>query len=397
MAAEANRGGATPASERIDLLDALRGFALLGILLANMLYWSGWSFVDHAQQVALAGAEQAAAANWLHKLLIDGKFYSLFSLMFGIGFALQLIRLERRGADGLRIFRRRMLVLLLFGLIHLFLVWDGDILTLYALLGLALPFARSWSDRALALTALALLLLPLPGVWALAELGWKPSAPFIELSEWLGAQWYAGDPYDEVLWLSQEDWRSHWGWLMGGWPWRIITILDSWRIPKVLAMMLLGLILGRRLAAGTLLDDRRLLVRTLLAGLAAGLPLSAWYASIEAGDQAHPSTVLGTAPLALAYAAAFVLLWPRARAVLCHLAPVGRMALTNYLMHSLLGIAIFYGIGFGLVGKLAPAGFYGVVVAIFAFQLLVSRWWLARHAQGPMEWLWRKGTYGRIR
>lgn len=395
MAGSLEQGAATPSAERIDLLDALRGFALLGILLANINYWSGWEFMDLPAHIALAGSDQTLAARIFHKLVIDGKFYSLFSLMFGIGFSLQLIRLERRGADGLAIFRRRMLVLLLIGVIHLVLIWDGDILTLYALLGLVLSFATRWSDRALLWAALVLLLLPIPGVWLFAQAGWHPSAPFLELSQRLAAPWYGGDQTDEVRWLAQGDWRSHWGWLMGGWPWRIITILDSWRIPKVLAMMLLGMVAGRRLVAGTLLGDRRLLLGTLLAGMAVGLPLSIWYAGSEAFQQEHLSAVLGTAPLALAYAAGFVLLWPHARPVLRHLAPVGRMALTNYLMHSLLGIAIFYGIGLGLVGKLPPAGFYGVACAIFAFQLAFSRWWLARYEQGPMERLWRLGTYGR--
>lgn len=391
------QSAATPSAERIDLLDALRGFALLGVLLANIDYWSGWGFMDLPTRIALAGTDQALVARIFHKLAVDGKFYSLFSLMFGIGFSLQLIRLERRGADGLAIFRRRMLVLMLIGVIHLVLIWDGDILTLYALLGLLLPFVRRWSDKALMWAALVLLLVPIPGVWLFAQVGWNPSTPFMALSQRLAAPWYGGDQTDAVRWLAQGDWRSHWGWLMGGWPWRIITILDSWRIPKVLAMMLLGMVVGRRLVAGTLLDDRRLLLGTLVAGLAVGLPLSIWYACFESIDQAHLSTVLGTAPLALAYAAGFALLWPHARIILRHLAPIGRMALTNYLMHSLLGTAIFYGIGLGLVGKLPPLAFYGVALAIFAFQLVFSRWWLAHYEQGPMERLWRLGTYGRRR
>jgi uncharacterized protein len=99
--------------------------------------------------------------------------------------------------------------------------------------------------------------------------------------------------------------------------------------------------------------------------------------------------------MALAYAAGFVLAWPHARPMLRHLVPVGRMALTNYLAQSVLGVAIFYGIGLGLVGKLPPAELYGVAVLIFAAQMLASRWWLARHAQGPAEAFWRRCTYGR--
>lgn len=105
-------------------------------------------------------------------------------------------------------------------------------------------------------------------------------------------------------------------------------------------------------------------------------------------------SLIGTVPLALAYAAAFALAWPRARPILRHLVPVGRMALTNYLTHSIIGLIVFYGIGFGLAGTLRPLSFYGVALLIFGCQLLFSRWWLARHEQGPAEALWRSATYG---
>ena len=122
--------------------------------------------------------------------------------------------------------------------------------------------------------------------------------------------------------------------------------------------------------------------------------MSILYALTPRAGQASLPAILGTVPLALAYAAAFVLLWDRARPILRVFVWPGRMALTNYLSHSLLGIILFYGIGFGLIGRLGPAGFYGIAVAIFAGQILFSRWWLARFGQGPMERLWRRLTYG---
>jgi uncharacterized protein len=158
--------------------------------------------------------------------------------------------------------------------------------------------------------------------------------------------------------------------------------------------MLIGMVLGRRLVAGTLLTDTKLLRRVLLWGLLIGLPFSLLYALDDKAAQDGAWAIIGTAPLGFAYAAAFALLWPRLRGLRVFAAP-GRMALTNYLTHSLLGILIFYGIGFGLVGTLPPLGFYGVALAIFAFQILFSRWWLARFDQGPIERLWRRATYGR--
>ena len=383
----------TAKAERIELLDALRGFALCGILLANILYWSGWIFMPPDQKVALAGEGGLWWQGFFHHAFVDGKFYTLFSLLFGIGFALQLERLTKRGLDGLRIFRRRLLVLLAIGLIHMVLIWDGDILTLYALLGLLLPFFRSWSDRSLAIAALLLIfVVPIVGYRVFEAMEWRPHAAiFDEANRWFRA--WGGNPADAVGWLRREDVESYFKWVLSGWPFAIGTRLESWRIPKVLGIMLIGLIAGRRLARGEGFPDRRLLLAMLAAGTAIGLPLAIAFGLEKEATQNSLSSVLGTVPLALAYAAAFALAWPRAKPLLSMFAAPGRMALTNYLMHSLLGIIIFYGIGFGLVGHLPPAGYYAVALAIIAGQILFSRWWLARFEQGPMERLWRAATY----
>lgn len=388
------RPGAASAAERIELLDALRGFALFGILLANMLYWSGWIFMPAADRMALAGADEVQAQHVFHHFLVDGKFYTLFSLLFGMGFSLQLERLQRRGADGVRIYRRRLLVLLAIGFVHLVLIWDGDILTLYALLGLMLPLFRSWSEPRLLGASVLLILAPVLGVALFQAFGWEPHRFFYGLGNSIALS-LGGTPGSEIAWLRREDPNGFLAWILGGWPYRPGSLIESWRIPKVLGIMLLGLALGRRLAAGTLFEDRRLMGWTLAAGLAVGVPLSWLYATTQGLSQASIPSTLGTVPLALAYGAAFVLVWPHARPLLARLAPAGRMALTNYLTHSLLGIAIFYGIGVGLVGYLSPVQFYAVAVVIFLAQILASHLWLARFDQGPLERLWRLATYGR--
>lgn len=388
---------AAPAEDRVDWLDALRGFALLGILLANIHYWSGWIFMGPEQRHALAGAEGAAWELFLSKLLVDGKFYTLFSLLFGIGFSLQLERLTRRGADGVRIYRRRIAGLLLIGVVHMVLIWDGDILTFYALLGFALPLFRRWSDRALLIAAVVLLLSPLVGVPLFQALGLAPHLPFQQLSFAIGSALGAdGIGQDIVAWLRRKDFYAYVAWVLSGWPWAFSTRIEGWRLPKILGIMLIGMVLGRRIAAGQPPLSRRGLWLVLIVGVAFGLLFSYAYARMPYFGQESIPAVLGTVPLAFAYGAAFLLLWPHVQAALRHLAPVGRMALTNYLSHSLLGILIFYGIGFGLIGTLPPPAFYAVALAIFAAQLLLSRWWLARHDQGPMERLWRRTTYGKL-
>ena len=384
-------------TERVELLDALRGFALFGILLANILYWSGWIFMQPAQQIALAGADGVAGQYLFHHALVDGKFYTIFSLLFGIGFSLQLDRLGKRGLDGLRIFRRRLLILLAIGLIHMVLIWDGDILTFYALIGLLLPFFCKWSGRALlAAAAILIFLVPFAGHALFEGLGWRPHEALNDFGNRISAS-LGGTPDDPIGWLQRSDPSAFFAWIMGGWPFAISTRLESWRIPKLLGIMLLGLLLGRRVADGTLLDKRRLLWWTFGIGLAIGLPFSIAYGLLPGLGQVSIPSLIGTVPLALAGAAAFVLAWPRWKRVLGVFAAPGRMALTNYLLQTLLGIGVFYGIGFGLVGRVPPLGIYAIAVAIFALQTAFSHWWLARHAQGPMERLWRALTYAGAR
>ncbi len=390
---------AARSAERIEILDALRGLALFGILLANILVWSGWAIMTDGQRLELAGSDSVEWQYRFHHLLIDGKFYTIFSLLFGAGFALQIARLSRRGADGLRIYRRRVLILLAIGLVHSWLIWDGDILTLYALLGLLLPVFHRWSERNLLIAAAVLIfVVPAAGIWLFSTMGWKPHAALYALSFAMAEALGADTSLDKVIpWLRRDDFMGWFSWTISGTPFSWGLRLESWRIPKVLGIMLLGVVVGRRLADGTLLEDRRLLRRVLVSGLILGLPASAAYALLPGQGQSNWPSLLGTVPMALAYAAAFVLLWPRAHAYLKHLAPVGRMALTNYLTQSIIGILLFHGIGLGFVGHLRPSSIYATAALIFGAQLLLSRWWLDRHEQGPMEAFWRTCTYGRTK
>lgn len=392
-----------PARNRIDLLDALRGFALLGILLVNIRSWSGWFSLEPAQRDALAGG---AESTWWHQFLVtavlEGKFYTIFSFLFGLGFALQLSRLERRGAAGVSIYRRRLLILLGLGVLHMSLLWDGDILTLYALLGLLLPFFRDWSDRRLVTAAMMLILLPIPGFALVHTLGVQPDLGLPNVGDRLFVI-LGGDPALEKLWPLREDWASFFAWTLSGPPFRVGDLIQSWRLPKVLAIMLLGLWAGRRLVDGRLLEDRQLLRRIALIGFAIGIPANVYYGFIggleqqgfRAGLVAHSVYAVGVVPLALAYAASFALLWPRLKSVMEMFAAPGRMALTNYLSQTVLGLLIFYGVGFGLYRSMSPWAVSAVALAIFVTQIIWSRVWLRYFAQGPMEALWRRLTYGR--
>lgn len=407
MTMEMSNGPST-AAERITAIDALRGFALLGVFIANLFTgFSGWVMLDQAQRTALAGPVQDIVANVLLIGLVDGKFYSLFSLLFGAGFAIQLARLERRGAQGAAIFRRRMTVLLGFGLIHLVLVWFGDILTLYALLGFVLVLLRGWSDRRLLVAAIALILFVVPMKAALRAAGVPLDLGVYGLVDGLahlqGARSMMEIPFPEVVPLSRDpSWAQFYVYQFQGVIWRVGSLLESGRLFKVTALMMLGMIAGRRLIAGSLLDDRRLLKRVLAFGLLLGIPGNAIYvfgmATMDGSDLngfiQDVGYALGVIPLALAYGAGFLLAWPRARSVLGVLVPPGRMTLSNYVTQSVLGTMIFYGVGLGWMGYLPPYQIVGLGLALFAGQILVSALWLRVFSQGPLEALWRRLTYG---
>lgn len=404
------QAGPSPVSERITAIDALRGFALLGVFLANLFSsFSGWFLMDTPQRVALAGEVQDIVSAVAFIGLVDGKFYSLFSLLFGASFAIMLDRLARKGARGVAIFRRRMTVLLGFGLVHLVFVWFGDILTLYALLGLLLVLLRGWSDRRLLVTAIALTLLVVP-LKAALRAGGIP----LDLGVYSLVTAFANvtdtrsmvDPasWPEFIGISRDpSWLSFYLYQFQGAIWRFGSLLESGRPFKVLALMMLGLIAGRRLVAGTLLNDRKLLKRVLIFGLVFGIPGNALCVFAMAtmdgsslnGLLHDTGYALGVIPLALAYGAAFLLAWPRAKGALGIFAPPGRMALTNYVMQSVLGTAIFFGIGLGWIGYMAPVQFIGLGLALFAGQIVISALWLRLFAQGPLESLWRRLTYGR--
>lgn len=210
-----------------------------------------------------------------------------------------------------------MLVLLAIGTVHALLIWDGDILMLYALLGLLLPLFYKWSERHLLIAAaLLIFVVPFVGIWLFERLGWAPHRYLYESAD--AIVWKLGiDPSpDKVLdWLLRDDLRGWVAWQGTGTIYSVATRIETWRIAKVLGIMLIGLVVGRRLVSGQIIENRRLLVGVLWTGLAIGVPATFAYAWNPGMGQASWPSLIGTVPLALAYAAAFVLVWPRAPGV----------------------------------------------------------------------------------
>lgn len=394
------------ADARVHVLDVLRGLSLLGILQANVLVLSGLLFVVMVGDLTLSPLD--AAVGFAIEALVHGKFYSLFSLLFGIGFHVFLSRAGARGGPAKPLFRRRLWILLAIGFLHATLLWSGDILMLYAMLGFVLvPFYGLSSRRQLAWVAglLAVPVLAYAVMWAtgmadpFAPPPVDPTAParsgangFDPLA-FIIAGFQGG--YFEVL-------QANLVGLVGRWMDLLITL----RPAKVLAMFVLGLWIGQQGVVRDLDAHLGLLRRVAAWGLAAGIPLNvagAWLA--EDMTPYLPGSALGMAEvligavgiplLALGYAAGIALLMrsPAAARVLMTFAPVGRMALTNYLLQSVICMFVFYGFGLALYGQVGTVAASAIALLVFAIQVPLSRWWLSRYQYGPAEWAWRRLTY----
>jgi uncharacterized protein len=390
---------ALPVRERIQALDVLRGVAVAGILFANVLVFFGLIFMPPDRVAALPSVAADRVALFLEHVFVDGKFYSIFSLLFGIGFGLQL---SRGGDAALPRFKRRLRILLAIGAVHAFLIWAGDILMLYALLGFTMPWFARKPDRALLRWTVILLAVP-------TALYFAALAAFM-LSGSGGATAPAASAmpakmlaYFEAIGTGgiKDAFIGNLVFLAGRWADLFATV----RFPKVLGMFVLGLWTVRTGIALSPPDHRATLARWRLLGWSVGLPaniIAAW--AFEHWSYLPPSVggLLGTAMqgigipmLALGYAATVALLVVDGRRFITVFAPVGRMALTNYLMHSIICVVLAYGFGFGLWWRVGASTTMAIAAAIIVVQIPLSAWWLSHHRFGPVEWIWRRLTYGR--
>lgn len=413
--------GPVTAHERIVALDVIRGFALFGILLVNIAFFANpisdpFSFGD--------GSGIDESIGWFVGFFAQGKFYPLFSLLFGLGFAVQLERASKRQRSFVPVYLRRLLVLLAIGVAHGVLIWAGDILTVYALLGfLLLLVGRGKARWLLILAAIAYLvqvLLVMGMSWSINSAAQCVNPDDPAMVEYCSSEEMQGmlrgfEEAQAEMTQLQEAARATYS--TGTFAEVTAVRVDEFGMmlsnmgffgAQVLAMFLFGAWLGRCGFFAEAERHKTFFRSSLFMGVVVGLPLSAWFAGVnlqvdytnmfDAGmAKAFMINLFAGPLLAVGYAAAIVLgMQTRAAAWLGVLAPVGRMALTNYLMQSLICTLIFYSYGFALMaerpGMLVQVG---IVIAVFAMQIAWSRWWLQRFAFGPAEWLWRTLTYMR--
>jgi uncharacterized protein len=391
------------ARERILTLDVLRGIALLFVLVSNAWEWfSGFHLIPSAtREQLLVGADQAV--EFAMALLVKGKAMSIFSFLFGLGFGVQMLRAEDRGVAIAPIYRRRLLVLFGIGVLHATLLWYGDILHAYALLGFLLLAFHQRGDRTLLVCA-ALLVLLAPSImfnWSLLTgTSQHPAAAqqgFETVSAAILAAFQSGG-YAQIV-------RANVSFLWAGYV-EYTRFVLSWDLP-IFGFFLLGFWAARRRLFEQVGAHRALFRWGAFLALPLGFALFALMGVMTKGMTPETAPVwvvltvhaLFTSSLglsALGYIAATTLLLEKARVrkLLSAFAPAGRMALTNYLAQTVICLGIFY--GGGLVGHIGPAPTVAIAFLIFPAQMLYSRWWLARYRFGPMEWLWRSVTYGQM-
>ena len=393
-------------AERIQSLDVLRGVALLGILLLNIL---GFGLHSAGYFYPLIGIGETDFSRLLNlsvwsavSVMFEGAMRALFSMLFGAGVLLFL-------SDGRKpsLHFKRNFWLLIFGIFNAYiLLWNGDILITYAIAGMILFSLRNWSPRNLLIAAGVLILFLSLLFWGqtyMLEEARISGDPAFE--EFVEDSVPGPDAYQQELELRRSGYAGAFEFNFEVKMVKTFFVLPVVLIWDALAMMLIGMALFKT----NVLDasrSKRFYQLLTLSGFALGLVVNLWelrraivadFSMMESVAIMSWTYHFGRLGMAVGYLGLVMLLCKSGlwAALQRRLAAVGRMALTNYLSHSLICLFLFTGAGLGLVGVFERWELYFVVFAIWAFQLWFSPWWLARHRFGPVEWLWRTLTYGK--
>jgi len=395
-----------PATERIATLDVLRGFALMGILIMNMpgFSYSGWHEADGSHYWP---SQVDQIAEQVRDALFSGKFNSLFSVLFGLGFTIQFARMQQQDplhADGL--YLRRLMVLLVLGVLHACVFWSGDVLHVYAVLGIVLLFGlRRVSDRGIVMIMVGCIVYPLlASLLRVAFITKEFTASRVLMFKEFAVRGDVAFGSGNFLDTAGENLRQmifEYGSLYQVWG------MFGWYVSMTLTM-LLGVLAGRRQWARRIPELMPQIRRLTWVMLVVGLSLSATATMIwEANRAPGPSLIKTFAGLCynvsrpmvmVFYVLLIVQLFHRAawKPLFKPFELAGRMPLTNYLMQTAICTTLFYHWGFGLWAKVGPAAGLALSVAIFfCIQVPWSYWWLKSHDRGPMEALWARLTYGR--
>lgn len=392
------------AESRIKSLDTMRGFALLGILAVNAAYFAApWQAAFDPLMAPLAVNAETMWQWWVMHTFFEFKCITLFSMLFGA--SIYLVGGERSDKTRGAILRRRLFWLAIFGLIHGLLIWYGDILFHYALVGFLVLFARSWKPTTLFIVGGI--------VYVLSFAMQTMNGPLMAMVPQDQLQPILED-LDAIFAVSQADFERMQAAYTGGVVSAVQENVSTWvdiaghsilgLMPRTISVMLIGMALFK---VGFLSGRAPvwLYVVMVLIG-AASLALVGYQALINWNLDFERIHMLGAGVAAnaglsifvsIGYASLFVLLVKAGAKLLTEpLAAVGRMAFTNYIMQSLIMTTIFYGgRGFGLWGEVDRLTLWAIVLAVWALQLIWSPLWLSRFEMGPLEWIWRRLSYGK--
>lgn len=370
-------------ADRIESIDALRGVALLGVLAINLITEFRVSIFEQFLPTGGLKPPLDRAIETVLMLAVDMKAFALFSLLFGAGLAIQFEHLSTNPRRALLLFRR-LIVLLTIGLVHLCLIWNGDILTEYALAGLiVLPFL--FGPRWLLVSGAAMFLGLYLAMQVWSPPGLFPSFASIQRDVQEANHAYATGDFGQVQAFRLREIP-------------LIVPLHIYVFPRTVALFLFGAFAWR---SGVLCKPNQALLFSTAAigvGLGAALVLLRADGAISSASLGALATAAGTILLALGYGATIIAIanLARGKMLLGWAVPLGRMAFTNYLAQSVIFGWIFYGYGLGLFGHLGVAEAMLVGLAIYLAQVVFSMWWLGRYRYGPVEWLWRTLMYGTL-
>ena len=394
-------------------LDAMRGFAVMGILAMNIIGFAmpEWAYVSPAAYGTGTLADQIAWA--FSFIFIDGKMRGLFSLLFGASMMLIIDRATAKGESPAQVHYRRMAWLAMFGLAHYFFIWAGDILFLYAIIGMIAFRFRNWPPARLIKVALIIFAVGL-AIWGIQFGGLQVFQYFAtqpDASADTARQFREMMASTDLAFDIAPDLALH----RGSYAAITMSKLDDWAEPlllvvqsasETLPLMMIGMAMQK---SGFLTGDwgaadyRRWAMRMLPAGLLLTLVLAVWMVAVDFDRIAVLAVFYfwGGVPrmmLTIGYAALLIMLIDRYRnhMMLARVAAAGRAAFSNYLGTSIVMTTIFYGYGFGLFGNVGRAGLWLFVLGAWAVMLLWSKPWLMKCHYGPLEWLWRSLARGKM-
>ena len=411
--------------ERISSLDVLRGVAIFGILVMNIYAFAMPYPAAYNNPNLMGGTDALNMGIWfVTRILVDQKFLTIFTMLFGAGIILMTDRAHQRGAKFGRIFYRRQFWLMVIGALHGYLIFGGDVLFSYAVIGMFVYLFRKRTPRALVLIACGFLAVAFLLSYATGTQMQFLKSVVIDANATVAAggeisveQQQAVDAWEKnqaFIQPNADNVQADVDVYLGSY-----TDIVAHRVPQVLELQTIALLffLLWRIAPVMLIGMALMKTGVLTAERAAsfyrnmmlvcyaiGLPLAIFSAydlylhdfdglyAYQVGNISHltAATIVGLGHVGLIM---FMLKSGLLHKLLQRFAAVGRMALTNYLVHSLLLTTIFYGYGLGLIGSVSRIQQMGVVAVVITIQLIYSSWWLARYRFGPAEWLWRSLTY----